>query len=496
MALGAWLLLAAVAVYMFLRNRTVRKAEPGTTLPPFVRGSWVPFFGCIKDFALAPMDTVRRGAEELGDCFTLKIVGKHMTFLAGPEAHKAFFDAKDDVVSAKEAYRFVVPVFGRGVVYDSPTRIMYEQLKFVRDGFSISALRAAVPKITMQTEKYIQDWGESGTVEILDELNKVTILTASRCLLGAEINEDPTVALEFARLYHDLEQGLQPISFFFPYLPIPAHRRRDIARVEVSTLFKKVLAKRRAGNKASDMMQNLMDARYKPAKAGEEEFPLELTDDQIAGLLVGLLFAGQHTSGITSTWTLLFLCDNQDFMDKVLKEQQDLLLEFGGTIDSEVIRKSPYLEQCVRETLRMYPPLIHLMRKVMKPMKYKNFTIPVGDLVCISPGAAMRLESCYEDADTWNPDRMVKEDQQRFVKENRYIPFGGGYHGCPGEFFGIQQIKTILTVLLRKYEFALPGPVPGANYEAMVVGPKGPYNVRYKKREVPIDQLNLSQVKL
>lgn len=32
---------------------------------------------------------------------------------------------------------------------------------------------------------------------------------------------------QVAELFHDLDAGMLPVSVLFPYLPIPAHRRRD-----------------------------------------------------------------------------------------------------------------------------------------------------------------------------------------------------------------------------------------------------------------------------
>lgn len=45
---------------------------------------------------------------------------------------------------------------------------------------------------------------------------------------------------EVSRLYNDLDQGITPISVFFPNLPIPSHFRRDAARKEMVKLFSKV----------------------------------------------------------------------------------------------------------------------------------------------------------------------------------------------------------------------------------------------------------------
>ena len=55
-----------------------------------------------------------------------------------------------------------------------------------------------------------------------------------------------------------------PISVLFPYLPIPAHRRRDSARKALSKIFSKVInARRDTGAEESDVLQGFMNARYK-----------------------------------------------------------------------------------------------------------------------------------------------------------------------------------------------------------------------------------------
>ena len=52
---------------------------------------------------------------------------------------------------------------------------------------------------------------------------ELIVLTASRCLLGREIRE--TLYSEVTSLVHDLDKGMVPLSVFFPYAPIEAHRK-------------------------------------------------------------------------------------------------------------------------------------------------------------------------------------------------------------------------------------------------------------------------------
>lgn len=456
--------LVALAIYYDPKRRAKGK------LPPIEAP--IPFVGALLDFAKHPVDSVRKAYEKHGDIFTMHIGGQNMTFVIGPEAHEVFFKASDEELSPKEAYKFMIPVFGKGVVYDSPTHVMYEQLKFIKSGLLVGQLRKHVPSIEDEAKEFFGTFGESGEMDLLSEMNKLTVRTASRCLLGKEIRNDPKVASDFAQLYHDLEAGISPISVLFPNAPIPSHRKRDQARISIQKLFSKVIKQRRSNpnEEDEDMLDTLMRSEYKTGEI--------LDDNSITGLLLALLFAGQHTSGITATWTGFYLATRPDIKKEVMEEQEEIIKEFGEEISFDSLRKSVKLENCIRETIRMLPPLIMLMRKVMQPLKYKDYVIPVGDNLCVSPAVAMRLDSVFPDANTWNPHRFENELPQYSI-----LSFGGGRHGCPGESFAFLQIKTVWTVLLREFDFEVPaGKVPPTNYSSMVVGPESPALIRFKRK--------------
>ena len=52
--------------------------------------------------------------------------------------------------------------------------------------------------------------------------------------------------------------------------------------------------------------QVFIDARYVNVDGGRP-----LTEQEITGLLIATLFAGQHTSSITSTWTGLLMMTHE-----------------------------------------------------------------------------------------------------------------------------------------------------------------------------------------
>ena len=200
---------------------------------------------------------------------------------------------------------------------------------------------------------------------------------------------------------------------------------------------------------------------------------------------MGVLLGGQHTSNVTGTWLLLHILENEEWKRKVLEEQEQVM---GGKTQRfasfEEVASMKVLEQCLDETLRLHPPFFQLARRVIEDVEYKGVIIPKGRLVCISPGAVMRLSDLFEDPDVFNPDRF-DESVSGKLKSHAFIPFGGGKHICTGRKFALTSIKTAVSWILRHYEFPDKPVMPLPDYTTMVVAPqhtKGQCKVRYRKR--------------
>ena len=151
------------------------------------------------------------------------------------------------------------------------------------------------------------------------------------------------------------------------------------------------------------------------------------------------------------------------------------------------VNEMQLLHDSMKEALRLCPPLILLIRKAMKDIKFKvkeqSFTIPKGDMVLVSPSVGMRLPETFKNPDDFDPDRFGPEREEHKSSPYAYLGFGGGMHSCMGQNFAFVQVKTILSVLFREYDFDLiADKMPDIDYEAMVVGPKGDCRIRYKKR--------------
>jgi sterol 14alpha-demethylase len=404
--------------------------------------------------------------------------------LVGPEAQELFFKASDDVLSQNAVYSFMTAVFGPNVVYDSSRRDRQTQFHSITQGLRVTTLRQHVPKIERETRQYLDEHfvGDSGEIDLFKALSELTILTASRTLHGDDVREK--MFKEVSKLYHDLDQGLTPLTVFWPHAPTPEHRRRDKARAEMIKLFSQVIADRRANPNSTDgtdMVGSFMDITYKDGR--------KISNEEVTGLLIALLFAGQHTSCITSTWTSLFIANNPTLMKRIIDEQESIFQQNDkNAVTYDHLSDMQLLHDCMREALRLCPPLILLIRLAMvdipiQSKEGKSYIIPKGDMVAVSPSVGMKLPHVFPNPDEFDPDRYGPEREEHKIPY-AYLGFGGGMHSCMGQNFAFVQVKTILCILFREFEIErIAKDMPALDYENMVVGPKGDCRVRYKRRK-------------
>jgi sterol 14-demethylase len=356
-------------------------------------------------------------------------------------------------------------------------------------------------KIVGEVSAYFAKWGQSGEIDLHEAMSEITVLTASRCLLGDEIRE--TLHDRFAALYKHLNDGMTHLTVFWPYAPIKAHQNRDAARKEIVELFANIIQKRRRDQQAKpeeevpvDFLQLLIDSKYVTGAL--------LTDDEISGLLLAALFAGQHTSSITTTWMGLRMIDagpkmvpgsnGQDipFMQALRDEQKQVLAASRDcAVTVEALDDMKLLHSTMKETLRLYSPLVLLMRKVTKQLTYKResdgstFVVPAGDILLACPPVSHRLPEVFKNPIAFDPHRFMAPRNEGAGKFE-FSPFGGGRHNCLGEQFAFLQIKTIWSTLVRTFDFQLVDPVPPIDYSAIVAGPKGSCKVRYTRLPQPV----------
>jgi sterol 14-demethylase len=446
--------------------------QPGVTPP--VLGGGMPLLGHAVEFGRNPVALMLRVRRECGELGEFRLLNRHIVLMTGPAANEAFCRAPDEQLSQSEAYPFMTPVFGEGVVFDAPLDKQRQQLTMLMPALRDRSMRGYAGVIAQEVEGMLSRWGESDEIDLLDFTAELTTYTSSHCLLGREFREHMTS--EFAKVYKDLEKGVNAIAFINHKLPLPVFWRRDRARKRLIEMITGIIdERRRRGHEGDDALQTLMESRYDD---GSPLSPVEIT-----GMLTASMFAGHHTSSGTTAWVLIELLRNPDYMKRVVAELESI---YAGNADVTYhsLREIPELENAIKETLRLHPPLVILMRRVKYDLHYNGYTVPAGKLVAISPAATHMIPELFPNPETFDPDRYLPPRNEGETPFS-WIAFGGGRHLCTGNAFAMMQIKAIFSILLRRYEFELVDPPEsyGHDYGKMVVQPAQPCRVRYRRRQ-------------
>lgn len=454
-------------------GETVSAGTHAGLKPPRVKGG-LPLLGHMREFGKNPFLFMMKARAECGELAEFKLFGDHLVLMTGPEANEAFFRAPDSQLDQSAAYKVMTPIFGEGVVFDAPEKKKNEQLKMLMPALRDKPMRSYTQVIAEEVEGMVGKWGEEGELDFLAFTKELTLYTSSHCLLGKEFRYE--LSGEFADIYTALEGGVNALAYVFPNLPLPSFRRRDAARVQLAELVAGIIEKRRdIDPKPEDAFQILLDTRYKDGSS--------LSAHEITGMLIATMFAGHHTSAGTAAWILIEMLRNPDVLKEVTDEI-DTLFSADGEVTFQSLREIPKLEGVIKEVLRLHPPLIILMRKVMKDFHYRDYTIEAGKLVCLAPPVSHRIPSIFPDPERFDPGRYDEGREEDAVPFS-WIAFGGGKHKCSGNAFALLQLKAIFVILLRKYRFELVD-APETyvdDYEQMVVQPKHPANVRFRKRD-------------
>jgi len=439
---------------------------------PRLSGGW-PLLGHLLELRKKPIELFQRVRDELGEMGEINFAGNRVVMMMGEEAQEAFFRGTDEQLDQAAAYPFMTPVFGEGVVFDGTP----EQRKQALRNQSLTAkfMQGHAETIGSEVRRMVATLGDEGEIDLLDFFAELTMYTSSACLIGKEFREELTA--EYFQTFYELEKGTDAIAYVNPHLPIPAFWARDKARRHLVELLDGVFEKRRRDPETQrelfDILLTIKD------KDGEPRY----TIDQITGMFISLMFAGHHTTSGTAAWTLIELLKQPELMTAVVDEL-DALYADGRDTSFQALREIPELEHSIQEALRLHPPLIILMRKVMYDFHYKGWTVPAGKLVGVSPAVSNRMPECFPGPDRFDPSRYERgreEDKQVFA----WIPFGGGRHRCVGSAFAMMQLKAIFSDLLRQYEFELSQPHESYknDHSKMVVQLEKPCRARYRRRK-------------
>ncbi|GMT21514.1 hypothetical protein PFISCL1PPCAC_12811 [Pristionchus fissidentatus] len=163
------------------------------------------------------------------------------------------------------------------------------------------------------------------------------------------------------------------------------------------------------------------------------------------------MFAGHDTTSSALGWTIWCLANHPEIQQRVYEEITSV---FGEDEDidctSDEMAQLVYLDRCIKESLRLFPPVPFALRRLDEDLQMGPYLLPRGSTLCISPYLVHRNERIYPNPLVYDPDRFLPENVERRHPYD-FVPFSAGPRNCIGQKFAMNQLKIFISWILRRY---------------------------------------------
>ena len=129
----------------------------------------------------------------------------------------------------------------------------------------------------------------------------------------------------------------------------------------------------------------------------------------------------------------------------------------GRPVESAHIERLVLVQQVLKESMRLYPPVPLLSRQTVVATRLDGIDLLPGATVVMPIYAMHRHVQRWEDPDAFDPGRFAPEREAK-ISRYQYLPFGAGPRICIGMAFAMIEATAMLATLVQKVRFA---PVAG-----------------------------------
>lgn len=130
-------------------------------------------------------------------------------------------------------------------------------------------------------------------------------------------------------------------------------------------------------------------------------------------------------------YTVYMISQKPEIQEKIYEELKGIMETSDSEITHEDIGRMKYLEQCIKETMRMFPTVPLIARVIEEDTQVGDYILPKGVSALIAPFAVHRDRRFYDNPDNFDPEHFSSEN---INKRNpfAYIPFSAGPRNCIG----------------------------------------------------------------
>ncbi len=410
----------------------------------------------------------------------------------GPYVQHVFFhpDQIKEVLLTK-ADRFVKAARVRAVLsqWDGDGLVLSEgefwrrQRRLMQPAFHHDRVARMAGAMVTITSELRDEWtavcergGGHCDVEVNDAMTALALNIASKTLFGADVSDQTALLGEaIAFLSDEAVRELQEPLTLPRWFPAARVRRKWEAIELIDRTTRDIIAERRAsGEDRGDLLSMLLHAVDDEGDGGG------MTDEQARDEAVTLFLAGHDTSAAALTWVFYHLARNEGVRGRVERELDAL---GGATPTIADLKRLPYLEMVVKETLRLNPPAVGLFpRQATEEVEIGGHRVRRGEQVQLLTYVTQRDPRWFPAPERFDPERFAPGRVEE-IPPHAYFPFGAGPRVCIGRQFALVEVQLVAATLLQRLSVrALPGAAEAALHARLSLRPEGGLRLRWTKR--------------
>ncbi|XZN92708.1 MAG: cytochrome P450 [Microcoleus sp.] len=401
-------------------------------LPPGSFG--LPLMGDTLNF-LRDSQFAKKRHQQYGNIFKTSIFGQPTVFMCGQEANLFVLSHENQyfVVSWPPSTKALLGPLSlalqTGADHQNRRKLLYQ-------AFQPRALAGYIEAMEDITQRYLERWTEMSEFAWYPELRNYTFDVAGKLLVGIDSGSETALGNYFEAWCN----GLFSIPLDVPWTLFgKAKNSRNLLLAELENIIRDRQQGIPGGN---DALGLLISARDDEGNS--------LSVEELKDQVLLLLFAGHETLTSAIASFCLLLAQHPDVMAKVRAEQQQFPTTEPLTL--EQLKQMTYLEQVLREVLRLVPPVGGGFRTVINACEFGGYEIPKGWSVLYEINQTHQDATVYPEPDRFNPDRFNSE---RSAKPFTYVPFGGGLRECLGKEFARLEMKLFAARMIRECDWEL-----------------------------------------
>ncbi|KAL0096178.1 cytochrome P450 CYP61 [Phycomyces blakesleeanus] len=317
--------------------------------------------------------------------------------------------------------------------------------------FTRKALGIYIPVQDKVYKKHFAEWlslnGEKGQYQLrFRELNMESSL---RVFLGDHMSDE--VASKISQEYFNITAALELVNFPIPLPGTKVYKAVQSRKYIVNQFvecIKDCRTRMANGGETKSMMdawvRSMLDTEAELAAAGKPA-PRKFDNREIALTILTFLFASQDATSSAMTWAFQLTADHPDVLHKIRSEQMKLREENPDQeLTLELMEKSVYLRQVIKEVLRIRPPVLMVPYQTVREWPITpNYTVPKGSMVIPTTYPALHDPVAYPNPDNFDPDRWGTEGTAEKYPKN-FMVFGNGPHHCLGKEYAVMHLMATL----------------------------------------------------